>query len=41
MLRGGCRFQRNLVFLAMAMAGGYRLRAPERFALDARLHPPG
>jgi RES domain-containing protein len=31
----------NLIFIASRAAGSYELRSQERFALDARLHPPG
>lgn len=30
----------NLIFVATAAAGAYRLRLQEPFALDTRLHPP-
>ena len=31
----------NLIFVAGAASGGYRLKLQEPFALDTRLHPPG
>jgi RES domain-containing protein len=30
----------NLIFVASAAAGAYRVKMQERFALDTRLHPP-
>lgn len=30
----------NLIFIGASAAGGYAVRAQERFALDTRLHPP-
>jgi RES domain-containing protein len=31
----------NLIFVAAAASGGYKLKLQEPFALDTRLHPPG